>query len=483
MSTVELNPRESRHARERNPDLPPNHPVNALSPWRKFAALVALSFSGFLGQFTAAIILVAFPPMAADLKASIGDIANSVGFVLLGIAVGPLFWNPLSRTLGRRPVYLLGSLLFLPCCIWQALSKDYITFAISRVFAGLSIAFSQTVPPSTIADIFPPAVIGQKMSMYVVAIITAPAAAPFFCGLIVRSSWRNLFWFLLGLGGLQLALFFFFVPETQWIEGEDDTHTPATDKDIEHHETRVANGGRVGVAFYPWKRPGEFMRICLGPVSMLRYFVILVPSFYYGFAFSWIVGITVVTPQTLGAPPYAFAIIPLGCSFLAYGVGGLLGFWFGGLVGDKTVDYLARKQGTRQPEQRLWATLPVMPFMFVAMLIIGISLQKQLHWIGLLIGGALYFFTISIITGLIQTYVLECYLPQGMDSMAVFNFFRMLWGFAIPFFVWNWGVQHGWLACYITQGALTAGLGILLSLFLIWKGRGIRAAQHMPIWE
>jgi hypothetical protein len=188
-----------------------------------------------------------------------------------------------------------------------------------------------------------------------------------------------------------------------------------------------------------------------------------VPSFYYGFAFSWIVGITVVTPQTLGAPPYNFAIIPLGCAFLAYG-----------LVGDKTVAYVARKQGTRQPEQRLWAALPAMPFLFVAMLIIGISLQKQLHWIGLLVGGGLYFFTISIITGLIQTYVLECFLPQGMDSMAVFNFFRMLWGFAIPFFVWNWGLQHGWLACYITQGALSAGLGALLCVFLIWKGRAIR---------
>ncbi|BEJ12983.1 hypothetical protein CspHIS471_0301570 [Cutaneotrichosporon sp. HIS471] len=483
MSQTELSHREAKRESERNPDLPENHPTNALSPWRKFAALVTLSFSGFLGQFVAAIILVAFPPMAADLHASIGDIANSVGYTLLGIAVGPLFWNPLSRTLGRRPVYLLGSLLFLPCAIWQALSKDYVTFAISRVFAGLSIAFSQTVPPSTIADIFPPAVIGQKMSMYVVAIITAPAVAPFFCGLIVRSSWRNLFWFVLGLGGLQLILFFFFVPETQWVEDSTPPTSVSENKDIEYRETSTSSGGHVGVALYPWKQPKEFMRICLGPISMLKYFVITVPSFYYGFAFSWIVGITVVTPQTLIAPPYNFAIVPLGCAFLAYGIGGLLGFWFGGLLGDKTVAYVARRQGTRQPEQRLWAALPVMPFMFVAMLIIGFSLQKELHWIGLLVGGGLYFFTISVITGLIQTYVLECNLPQGMDSMAVFNFFRMLWGFVCPFFVWNWGIKHGWLACYITQGALTAGLGVIVCSFLLWKGRAIRAAQNMPLWD
>lgn len=84
----------------RNPDLPANHPINALSKWRKFGILVALSFSGFLGQFSVAIILVAFPPMSASFNRPIGDIANTVGFMLLGIAVGPLFWNPLSRVSG-----------------------------------------------------------------------------------------------------------------------------------------------------------------------------------------------------------------------------------------------------------------------------------------------------------------------------------------------------------------------------------------------
>jgi hypothetical protein len=81
----------------RNPDLPPNHPINALSNWRKFGILATLSFSGFLGQFAVAIILVSFPPMSESFDRPIGDIANTVGFMLLGIAVGPLFWNPLSR--------------------------------------------------------------------------------------------------------------------------------------------------------------------------------------------------------------------------------------------------------------------------------------------------------------------------------------------------------------------------------------------------
>jgi MFS family permease len=398
--------------------------------------------------------------------------------------------------------------LFIPCAIWMALSQTYVAFSVARVFAGMTASFSQTVPPSTVSDIFVPAVMGSKMAMYVVAIVTAPAAAPFFCGLIVHAgSWRNLFWFILGLAGLQLVLFFFLVPETQWVEDAAPGAAPANlaslpglstgDKasgppedpgkrdqpmHIDAHGEHLG-AGHVGVAWYPWQRPGEYLKMFFGPILMLKYFTILVPSFYYGMSFGWLVGITVVTPQTLGPPPYSFAVIPLGCAFLAFGIGAVAGFWCGGIVGDKTVAYFERKKGTRQPEDRLWAVFPMMPLMFAAMLVIGFALSRQLHWIALLVGGGLWFFAISVITGLLQTYVLECFLPAGMDSMAVFNAGRMLWGFAVPFFVWSWGSTKGWLGCYVTQGALSAGLGTILCAFLLWKGRSIRAKQNMPIWE
>lgn len=38
----------------RNPDLPPNHPINALSNAHKFMILVTLSFSGCLMNFMCA---------------------------------------------------------------------------------------------------------------------------------------------------------------------------------------------------------------------------------------------------------------------------------------------------------------------------------------------------------------------------------------------------------------------------------------------
>lgn len=44
-------------------------------------------------------------------------------------------------------------------------------------------------------------------------------------------------------------------------------------------------------------------------------------------------------PQKFEKAPYSFATIPLGTAFLAYGLGGILGKWSGGLVGDKTCSW------------------------------------------------------------------------------------------------------------------------------------------------
>lgn len=45
----------------RDPSLPPNHPINAMSPWRKMGVVLSLGYAGMLCNFSAAIANVAFP--------------------------------------------------------------------------------------------------------------------------------------------------------------------------------------------------------------------------------------------------------------------------------------------------------------------------------------------------------------------------------------------------------------------------------------
>jgi hypothetical protein len=77
--------------------------------------------------------------------------------------------------------------------------------------------------------------------------------------------------------------------------------------------------------------------------------------------------------------------------------------------------------------------------------------------------------------------VLETYLSRSMDTQAVFVFFKSIWGFAIPFFVSEWGEETDYLSEYAAQGALATGVGFLLAGGLIWKGYELRRSQGMPL--
>lgn len=319
------------------------------------------------------------------------------------------------------------------------------------------------------------------MSLFSIGIVLSPTIAPFFCGLIVRTGWRNLFWFCLALSGLCFAMFLFLVPETLWNDDVPEAITSPSEKpEIETAEVQAPAGGHVGPAWMPWHRPGEYFAMFMSPVLMLRYIAITVPSFFYGMMFGWYVGVTVVLPQVLSAPPYSFATIPLGCAFLALVPGSIIGMYFGGYFADKTVAVIEKRKGSRTPEDRWWALIPMLPVSLLSLTVFGASIEYKWHWIVMLVFGSVYFFALTAATGVIATYVMETYLERSMDTQSVFTFWRMLWGFAVPFFVMQWAARIGFLASFAIQGALTAGLGGLLTFIFIWKGEAIRRWQGMP---
>ncbi len=168
----------------------------------------------------------------------------------------------------------------------------------------------------------------------------SPAVAPFFGGLLVQNHpWQYIYWLTLAFAGLQFLLIFFIVPETLWIVSDSDqdgktgadSHRDRTE-DIamggeadQYNLNSAQKPGRTGAAWMPWHRPAEYARITASPILMARFIPITLVSFYYGSLFAWSVGITVTLPQVLGPPPYSFSNIALGSSYLAFGIGSVLG--------------------------------------------------------------------------------------------------------------------------------------------------------------
>jgi hypothetical protein len=99
---------------------------------------------------------------------------------------------------------------------------------------------------------------------------------------------------VLALIGLQLLLFVLFLPETQY-----NPDHPA--------------GARVGVRWWPWARPREYLALAARPVLLSHLVALTAPAVYYGLVFGFAVGVTIVMPRLLEAF-YGFGNTAVGLS-------------------------------------------------------------------------------------------------------------------------------------------------------------------------
>lgn len=80
------------------------------------------------------------------LHASYVQIAQySVAVPALALAVSPLFWTPLAKTYGRRPVMISGVLIAFVSCIGAARATTYGGYMAARFFQGWGVGPASTV--------------------------------------------------------------------------------------------------------------------------------------------------------------------------------------------------------------------------------------------------------------------------------------------------------------------------------------------------
>jgi hypothetical protein len=145
-----------------------------------------------------------------------------------------------------------------------------------------------------------------------------------------------IFYVVIIFNSLSFVLHVLLVPETQYIVDAADP-----------------SSGRVGVRYWPWQRPREYLATMLRPLVISRYVALTLPATYYGIVFGFFVGATVIMPRLLGAQ-YGFSTQAIGLSYLTYAVGSILGKTAGGWVGDRMVLWKQARTGERHPEYRLW---------------------------------------------------------------------------------------------------------------------------------
>lgn len=202
--------------------------------------VVILAGLGMVGPFTIDTIFPAFAQMGVELD--VGEVAlqQLVSAYLLSFAAMSLFHGPISDAIGRRPVIIVGGVLFVAASVGSALAPSLGWLLVFRVLQGGAAGAGQILSRTMVSDLFPRDVAQRVMSHIAMIFAIAPALAPVVGGwLLLLGDWRSIYWFLAAFGLLVTLLVVVALPESN----------PPTDR------TPLKMGPLVGGLLDVWRDP------------------------------------------------------------------------------------------------------------------------------------------------------------------------------------------------------------------------------------
>jgi MFS family permease len=176
------------------PDDSLNDPLN-WPMWRRDLALLSLGFYCLMGGGMTTILAAGFNNVAATYQVSAQKVAFTTGLYMLGLGLGSIVMSPTAILYGKRPVYMLGAILFVLSAVWCALSPNYPSLVVARIFQGIAVSPVECLPSATIAEIFFLHERAYRVGIYTLLLLGGKNLVPLVSAAIIQSlGWRWVFW-------------------------------------------------------------------------------------------------------------------------------------------------------------------------------------------------------------------------------------------------------------------------------------------------
>ena len=217
--------------------------------------------------------LPALPDMMQDLGLTMKQAQLTLTTWFVGSATLPLVLGVVSDRYGRRPVLLIGGLIYIAATIFCAITTDNNQLLIARFIEGAAIPSMMVAGYACIHEFYE-----QKEAIRILALmgsvtILAPALGPLLGSIILLfSSWRGIFWFIAILSALAIALLFQAMPETLPPEKREPVHFATLLKQYTSVVTNKRFMLLLGVLGFMFT--GFIVWITAGPLLSLKILVI-----------------------------------------------------------------------------------------------------------------------------------------------------------------------------------------------------------------
>lgn len=392
--------------------------------WKKTTNLALVAIHAMMCTFNAAAIIPAYEDIAEEFGVTVPDASYLTAIQIAVLGCAPLFWRPMSNRFGRRPIFLFSLLAACICNIGCAESYSYATMMVCRGLVAFFISPAGAIGSAVVAETFFKRERAKYMGVWTLLITLGVPISPFLFGFLAqRVEYRWIYWVLAITSGVQFVLYIFLGPETRYLRLGG------------HHV-----GGTVKQEYFNFGRidPTPFRAVeFVSPLRFFAYPSVFLPALVYSvvFLFGSII-VTVEIPQLFGEK-FGFGPQALGLQFISVIIGSVIGEQIGGIMSDKWMASKTKKLGERpNHEYRLWLSYPGIIMALIGTVVFFVQLNNAPtgEWnVTPLVGATIAAVGNQIVTTVMTTYAVDCYLEDAAGVGVFIAFVRQMLGFVGPF--------------------------------------------------
>jgi len=180
------------------------------------AFTLVLAAMSAVGPLSIDMYLPSLPALAGELHGSLSDGQATVAVFFSGLAVGQLFYGPVSDRYGRRAPLLFGFALFAAASVVAGLAADMPTLIVARLVQAIGACAGMVVTRAIVRDHFDHKGSAGFFSLLMLVTAAAPILAPSVGSLILNvAGWRAIFGVLAAFGAAVFVSVLFMLPESR----------------------------------------------------------------------------------------------------------------------------------------------------------------------------------------------------------------------------------------------------------------------------
>lgn len=177
--------------------------------------IAVLAVIAALGPLSMQIILPVLPVMQVAFKAPAATVQYALSLALFTIAFSTLVYGPASDRYGRRPVLVIGLVIFIIGSAISSVAPTIEIVILGRIVQAVGGAAGMVLSRAIIRDLYDRDTAARLMAYMITALVVAPMISPLIGGLLNDAfDWRAVFVFAGVIGALVLLLALPKVPET-----------------------------------------------------------------------------------------------------------------------------------------------------------------------------------------------------------------------------------------------------------------------------